>query len=308
MYCPFTGLGNYNGFRGQRWLENRKKIFWEFVYPSLLAQTSKNFILWISWRYEDMNNPVVRELERWLSMFSIRYVFTYSGVCFYDDKYDDDIARERLISSIHGSMAELLNVMGEAEEIYMTIQPSDDCYHKNAVEGIQRIFTEIPKLQAVGFSKGYICNYQTKEVKEYNPQTNPPFYTIRFKREDFTDPLRHIKYTSLKTDVGKYKAGTPLPSHEYVKDCLNYGIINERGFLVGVHVENISTNFNNPFAGEKVSQIVLKDFGLYDVEPIKIKFSIRKRLLRMLPHKVQRKLRYWFGEILWQRFYNFLRG
>ena len=31
IYCPFTGLGLYNGFRGNRWLKNRIKIFKEFV-------------------------------------------------------------------------------------------------------------------------------------------------------------------------------------------------------------------------------------------------------------------------------------
>lgn len=308
LYCPFTGLGLYNGFRGNRWLKNRIEIFKNFVVPSLFAQTNRNFILWISWRYEDMHNPLVKELERWFTYNSLKVVFTYSGVAFYDDKYPDDIARERLISSIHGSMGELLNVMGEAKEVYMTIQPSDDCYHRKAVQAIQELFEKMPDIQAFGFSKGYICNYITKEVREYNPTTNPPFYTIKFPRDVFTDPFKHCAYTSIKKDVGKYKAGTPIPSHEYVADALKYGKIDERGFLVGCHGENVSTHFNNPFGGDIVAPDVLKDFGLYNVEPIKIRFSIRKRLLRMLPHRVQRKIRYWFGEILWQKMYNWLRS
>ena len=309
LHCPWTGLGLYNGFRGNRWLKNRIQVFKQFVIPSLLAQENKNFILWCAFRREEKNNPLVKELQEYMDLITeFKTVFTFAGICFWDDKYPNDVARERLLTSLHGSMGELLNVMGEADTILMTIQPSDDCYHKNAVKALQELFEKMPDIQALGFTKGYICNYKTKEVKEYNPKTNPPFYTIKFPREAFIDPLKHAQYTSIKKDCGKYEAGTPIPSHEYVEYALKYGKIDERGFLVGVHGENISTHIDNPFAGDVVSQEVLKDFGIYDVEPIKIKYSVRKRILRSLPHGVQRKLRYWFGELVWQKMYNFLRS
>lgn len=108
----------------------------------------------------------------------------------------------------------------------------------------------------------------------------------------------------------KYKKGTPCPSHEYYPNVFGdkYGVINERGFLVGCHGENVSTHFNNPFGGEIVAPEALREFGLYEAEPIKMRFSIRKRLLRMFPHRVQRKIRYWFGELVWQKAYNWLRS
>jgi hypothetical protein len=56
----------------------------------------------------------------------------------------------------------------------MTIQPSDDLYHVKAIDVLQNQFDKNPDIQAIGFAKGYICNYQTKELKEYNPKTNPP--------------------------------------------------------------------------------------------------------------------------------------
>lgn len=308
LHIPWTGLGLYNGFRGNRWLRNRIKVFKQFVVPSLLAQTNKNFILWCAFRREEQHNQLVIELKEYLdSITEFKTVFTYSGIAFYDDKYPDDVARERLLSAIHGSMGELLNVMGESNEILLTIQPSDDCYHKMAVSEIQRVFKEMPEIQAVGFQKGYIMNYLTKELKTYNPLTNPPFYTIRFPREVFIDPLQHVQYTYLKQDMGKYKSGTPIPSHEYVSGALKYAVIKERGFLVGTHSENVSTVFNHPYAGEIVDSSTLDQFGLYGVEPLKLKFSIRKRILRALPPKVQRKIRYWFGELFWSKIYNFLR-
>lgn len=314
-YVPFTGLGNFQGFRGNRWLKSRIKIFKQFVIPNLQFQTSHNFTLWCSWRPEEKHNKYVQDLIKYLdNIKEFKTVHSFNGVCFYDDKYENDIARERLINNLHYSMGELLEEIGQVDYVYMTIQPSDDIYHIGAIEQIQQTFNNFYKIEGIGFGKGYICNYQTKEVREYNPTTNPPFYTIKFKKEDFIDPLKHIRFTSLKRDVGKYKIGTPIPSHEYVGECINYLKLDERGFLVGTHGENISTHFDNPFAGLLVGQEVLKNFGIENVEVLKVPFSLRKIFFNKLPHQVKRKLRYWAGEKKWifrplfAMIYNILRN
>jgi hypothetical protein len=300
LYTPFTGLGNFQGFRGNRWLVNRIKIFKQFVIPNLQAQTSHNFTLWCSWRPEEKHNKYVRELMSYLdNIKEFKAVHTFNGCCFYDDKYENDIARERLINNLHYTMGELLEAIGQTDYVLMTIQPSDDLYDLQTVEVLQKAFTEYPDIEGLGFSKGYICNYLTKEVREYNPTTNPPFYTIKFKKEDFIDPLRHIQFTGLKSDVGKYKKGTPLPSHEYVKDCINYDHLDGRGFLVGTHQDNISTAFSNPFAGEKVEQEILKEFGIDKVEVLTVTFSLGRFIFSKLSYQVKRKLRYWSGEKQW---------
>lgn len=302
MYMPFTGLGLYNGFRGNRWLKNRIQICKQFVIPSLQAQTEKDFTLWISWRPEERFNSIVKEFQRYLNTTGLDVVHTFSGVCFWDDKYPPDQARERLLNALHGSMVELVDATeGESgyEWVLMTIQPSDDCYHKNTVKAIQAIFDETPVLQAVGFKQGYLMNYQTKEIAEWNPATNPPFYTIKFPRPVFIHPTQHAEYTALKHDVPGYKAGIPLPSHEWVGDCFRYGVIPERGFLVGTHGENISTVFDHPFRGKFLAPGVLEDFGLDKVEPLKLPFSVRRQIFKRIPYKAQRKLRYWAGEKKW---------
>ena len=302
MYCPFTGLGLYQGFRGNRWLKNRIKIFKEFVVPSLQAQTSKDFTLWISWRPEEKFNKHTKELIKYLETTDLDVIHTFSGVCFYDDKYPPEQAQERLVSAIHGSMVELVNATeGDFgyEWVLMTIQPSDDCYSKHVVAGVQKTFRAMPELQAMGFRKGYLMNYQTKELAEWNPKTNPPFYTIKFPRPVFINPFQHVQYTALKHDVPGYKAGTPLPSHEWVSDCFKYGVTDDRGFLVGTHGENISTVFNHPYKGDTVDPKVLEDFGLDSVEPLKLPFSIGRKIFTSLPYKAQRKLRYLAGEKKW---------
>lgn len=315
MYVPWTGLGLYQGFRGNRWLRNRIEIFRQFVIPSLINQDSKNFVLWCSWRPEEKNNPYVKELMEWMDdneQMLFEVVHTFHGVCFYDDKYPDDVAKDRLLDNLHGSIGQLTDAIGECDEVLMTIQPSDDIYIHNFVSGVQRSFEQLPQIQAFGFAKGYIMDYQSGQVKEWNPTTNPPFYTIRFPRAIFVNPRAHCEYTSIKEDIGKYKKGTPIPSHEYVGRALAYGVIRERGFLVGTHGENISTVFNHPFASEvlpkEATEEILKNFGILLSGPLIIKYSLRKRILRMLPFKVQRKIRYWFGERMYQRLYEFLRS
>ena len=200
LMVPFTGLGNYSGFRGNRWFRNRILIFKQFVVPSLLAQTDQDFILWMAFRHEEKFNLQTKELQKWLNETGLKNIFTYSGCPFYNDKYEDKKARIRLMDALHGSMGELINVLGEANTVLMTIQPSDDCYNRHMVKGVKAIFAKTD-LQAFGFAKGYIMDYRTRELSEYNPQTNPPFYTIKFARETFIDPFKHAQYTSIKHDI-----------------------------------------------------------------------------------------------------------
>lgn len=199
---PLLGLGLYGGHRGRRWLRNRIKIFKQFVLPSLEAQSNKNFILWVSVRHEDVHDPLIREFREFLENATpIKSVFTYTGVCFWDDKYPDDVARGRLVHAIHGGMGYLINAMGDAETVLMTIQPSDDCYYSGMVEETQREFEADPTLQVFGYKCGWVMDYVNLKLAEWNPNSYPPFVTIKFPREIFTDPFKHLEYTSLKHDI-----------------------------------------------------------------------------------------------------------
>ncbi len=290
---PLLGLGLYGGSRGKLWLKNRIAVFKQFVVPALLSQTEKNFTLWVSVRKQDREDPQIKELKAYLDLFGLDNVFTYTGLCFWDDKFEDKEAELRLAMSLHGAMQELVNHTDGAETIYMTIQPSDDCYSSDAVETIQRFFREFPDFQAMGFTKGYICDYTTKSLGEYNPKTNPPFYTIKFEKDVFLDSQRHMAYA-------------PIKSHEYVGDHLKYAKCDVREFIVGCHGENVSTYFNHPYRGKDVSPEVFKEFGLENVPPIKINRGWKRTAFQKLPHKVQRKLRFWLGEKFYAKIYDML--
>lgn len=300
LMVPFTGLGLYNGFRGERWLRNRIRIFKQFVVPSLLNQTNRDFILWVAWRYEERGNYQVRELGAYLAEKGFQFCFTYAGIPFWDDKYPDVEANSRLLDALHGSMPSLLNAMGECDTVLMTIQPSDDCYITDMVQEAQSFFRVNHNIKVLGYQLGYVMDYVNQRLAEWNPKTTPPFYTISYPREVFIDPLKHAKY------IGPYK------SHEYVKDFLPALYQHKRGMVVGTHGENISTIFKHPYAGRefegKEKDTILHDFGLDYAGPLKLKISLRKALMRQLPHGWQRKLRYWLGERFYARIYKFLRN
>lgn len=305
---PFTGLGMYGGFRGNRWLRNRIKIFKQFVVPSLLAQTDQDFILWVCWRRDEKTNKQVIELEKYLKGVFPQVIFTYTGITFWDDKFEDSVAREKLFNTLRLGLPELFDTTAGAEEIIWLLQPSDDCYDRVTVDSVKRAFQSDDSMQAIAYTQGYLCNYNTLEILEYNPKTSPPFHAIRFPREIFFDAGKHMTYISLKEDVAQYKAGTPCPSHEYLPRCLKTATFNGRGFLVGTHGENISTHFNHPYGGEKVPIDILHNYGLQNIKPLVLPVSIRKKILRKLPYRWQRKLRYIFGEMFVNKIYEWLRN
>src|SRR3990167_9405134 len=129
LMVPFTGLGLFNGFRGNQWLKNRIKIFNEFVLPSILAQGPKDFYVWFCWRAEERSNIIVQEFQKSLEgIEGFRAVHTWGGIPFWDDKYDDKIAQERLLKTLEISLPELKNIVGDIKYVLVTIQPSDDMY------------------------------------------------------------------------------------------------------------------------------------------------------------------------------------
>lgn len=303
-YVPFTGLGLYGGFRGNRWLRNRIKVFKQFVVPSLLNQTDKDFVLWIQWRKEERNNKYVNELDKDLTLYfdSIggkrKHIFTYGGLCFWDDKFEDKAAWDKLAGNLHNNMPELFDVLGGYDEVIMLIQPSDDLYEADAIRRMKDAFAADKSLQCVGYQQGFHCNYVTGDIKHYNPTTNPPFFAIRFPKDTFTDPIAHMRYTG------------PYRSHEYAPSHMKYWRLPGRGFMVGSHGENISTHANHPFIGHATHDRneTARVFGIAEAGKFELPKSLRRDLMRKLPHNWQKKLRFVFGERVYNRIYQFIRN
>lgn len=282
---PFTGLGLRDGYRGDAWLRNRIAVFKRFVLPALVGQTKKEFIVWVAWRHQEKENPIVGEFMRSLDgMRGMRFVHTFYGVPMWDDKYDDETAAARLKATLGLSLPVLASYVVDAEWVYLTCQPSDDMYAANAAEMIQH---ELPATgKAIGWTNGYVMNYATKAVAEYNADTLPPFATIIFDKHSFVTPALHYDY------IGPFK------SHEEVKEALNFKELPGRGFCVGIHGENISTTWNVPFKGRELTPAETEkawlEFNCWDADPVVITKRLRllvRIVVNALPRPVQSLLR-----------------
>src|SRR3990167_7355873 len=273
LYVPFLGMGKIN--RGDKWLKNRIEIFKRYVLNALCNQSNLQFTLWLSFRPEDESNPIVKDFERHMNQIrAMSPVFTYNGLCFYDDKFSDEEAGEKLYNNLRRTLPYLKQHVDHADEVLLTIAPSDDLYLASAVNDIQN--ADFKGKKVIGWTKGYTIRYDTKEIAEYNPDTTPPFFTIRFPKDIFLDAEKHMEWS------GPYK------SHEFVKD-LGFEPLEGRKFVVGCHGWNISTTFNT-FRGRTLTkeeqEKVLLETATYFTEPIKIEQSPRllaRKFLRYLP-------------------------
>src|SRR3990167_9326053 len=151
LYCPFTGLGRID--RGNKWLSSRIEIFKRYVLNALCNQSNLQFTLWLSFRPEDEFNPIVKDFERHMNQIrAMSPVFTYDGLCFFDDKYTDEKAGEKLYNNLRRTLQKLKQHVDHADEVLMTIQPSDDMYLADAVKIIQE--TDFEGKKAIGWEKG----------------------------------------------------------------------------------------------------------------------------------------------------------
>jgi hypothetical protein len=105
---------------------------------------------------------------------------------------------------------------------------------------------------ALTHQNGYI--YHTSgRLAEWNPTTNPPFYTLMYTNEQFLNPEQHYKFLD------------GFHSHEDIVKVFNPVRMPDKRYLVLTHDANISTAFSHPFRqneiySETAKNIILKKF------------------------------------------------
>jgi hypothetical protein len=251
VYIPWTGLG-IQEYKGDAWFKYRIGLFKRFVLPSLVNQTTKDFILWCSFRAEEKNNPLTAELEQAVKESGLKYIFTFDGIMMWDDRgvwHNKDL-KERM----ERSLAELKNQLEPSEWIYKTDLGSDDMFSEEALEEIQKV--EPKEKRSTVYFNGYVLDMENIRLAEWNRPTSCSKYTIIYPYETFFNAEKHLEYIK------------DLKSHEYASEVFDAVRLPDRRYMAGVHRGNISSGWENKFRGRQLNDIekkeVLKKFGIYE--------------------------------------------
>jgi hypothetical protein len=283
IYIPISGVGLYSSFRDENWLRYRIEIFKHYTLNSLLNQTNKNFILWLSFEPRWYNNTLILELENYIKQTGMAAFMSFEGLMYWDDKFNNNLIskgknilrmvrhwirtkgkvplssirevfhnkNKTLIERLNGPLRAILKNIPKVDWIYFTRIDSDDMFHKNAVSEIQ---SRVPFEGALVFKRGYIYNKKTNKLAQWTPKTTPPFYTIIFPYDTFFNPTRYLEY------YGKWK------SHEDTTKVFSYRELSDFSYCILVHntQSQISTIWNHPFRGLEIYSMrkddILKNF------------------------------------------------
>lgn len=283
VYVPMTGVGLFNGFRSQEWYKERIEIFKNYTLKSLLNQTNKDFILWLSFRPQEEDNILTLELALYLTRQKIDWRMTFNGLMYWDDKYSSSLREnfktiksywrsrrqgglrllqllwynknkdleERLKKSLFAFENLFKREKKHFDHILLTRIDSDDMFHKDALAAIKVSAILNPTSEAILLNEGYIYNKNVDQLAEWNPNVNSPFHTIKFPSDIFFNAKKHLEY------YGSFRTHEDIP---YVFN--NYNSIPERLFCVLIHANHISTTWNHPFRGKNADKKLLKNFGI----------------------------------------------
>lgn len=263
IYTPWTGVGLHGGYRGDDWFKHRIEIFKKYTLKSLLNQTNKNFILWLSFRPEEYENPLTLEIRDAVKSSGLPFCMTFNGLMYWDDKFTDYTLKTKVRNSLmmlwdmwnnkewnlgfitkvwenknktlkerlDNSISVLHNNLERTDFVYLTRLDSDDMLRFDAVDMIQ---SQPLEYEALRFQNGYIYNVKTGQLAEWNPPTNPPFHTIIFKSEDFYDAQKHLDY---------YR---DFKTHEDIPRVFRSKVLEDGNYCVTHHGKQISTGWDSP--------------------------------------------------------------
>ena len=249
VYVPFTGLGSVD-FKGNSWFSYRADIFRDYTLKSLTNQTTKDFVLWVSFRPEEKENPITKQIEQDIKNAGLKYILTFDGVMMWDDRglFHNKDLKERM----EKSLSVIKGQLEPAEYIFKTDLGSDDIFSKEALEEIQK---QEPKLRgALYYLNGYVLDMVNMRLADWNRPTPCSKYTIMYPCDIFFDAEKHLEYVK------------GLESHEFIPKVFDAVRLPDKRYMAGVHRANISTTWENQMRGQEYGDIdkreILKNFGI----------------------------------------------
>ena len=240
LQCPMTGKtpgrdGTGTGFGGQEWYNKRADLFIKYTLENLKKQTNKDFLLWITFRPQELLNPTTKKIARAVTDSGLTNIMSFNGTMFTEDKaiwHNQDL-QERLAKCLPA----LKESVGDADYIYETNLDSDDMVHKKFSEIVLNY--KPSKEGALYMTKGFVYNTEGR-VADWNNPTSQQNYTIMFPKKIYLNAEKRLKY--LKGFNTHEQVPTLFKNATQMPDGLYCSII---------HGGNISTVWNHPFRGQE---------------------------------------------------------
>ena len=285
IYIPLRDVGI--DLRDDEWFQERIEVFKNYTLRSLQNQTNQNFVIWISVRPEDEFNLLVADLANYMQDHGVRYVMTFDGLMYYDDKFapgfmnkvrnmgrivracwrirsfNDFIPSVKMIfkdknatlkERLGKSLAVLRPYFEGVDWVYMTRIDSDDMFHKEAVALIQSVD---PFCGALVCGNGLIYNTTSNLLAEWQPPTNPPFHTIIFPENTWKTP-NHVFFDADR-HIWYYRN---FHSHEDVVKIFETIQLPDYVYCVTTHnpINHISTIWDHPFRKHLVDVDLIQNY------------------------------------------------
>lgn len=249
FYTPFTGKTPHgDGFTSQEWYDKRAILFEQYTIPSLLNQTRKDFIWWLSFRPEELLNKTTKKIAHALTKSGIPNIMSFNGTMLTEDRavwHNVDL-KERL----EVCLPEVKKMVGDAKYIYETNLDSDDMVHKDFSKIVQE--KKFVKRGALYMKRGFAYNTQGRVADWNNPISNQN-YTIMFPRDVYFNAEKRLKYLD------------GFKTHEEVPEKFNAEQLPDGLYCTVIHGMNISTVWQHPFREKEYpyqdeQESILKDF------------------------------------------------
>jgi len=234
-----TGRGLNNGFLGEQWYKTRVPIFKKYTIENLRHQSNQNFIHWMMFRPEEKNHPLTKELFKYLDKINYKYIPTFHGQCWWDDKVDNDTLEDRLAKSLR----ELK--LPKTDYVYLTQLDSDDMLRLNVIDLIQEEPFEYQK--ALFHKKGYVYNLQTEQLSDWYVPTAWESFTLMYPYKIFLSAKKNLKYQNGWT------------THEETPEKFNAKELPNDTYVVSTGNLNRSTIWNHQYQGREYYYELEKD-------------------------------------------------
>lgn len=245
----FTGKTPHgDGFTSQEWYDKRADLFIKYTLESLKKQSNKEFLLWLTFRPQELLNPTTKKIAKALTASGIANIMSFNGTMFTEDKavwHNVDL-KERL----EVCLPTLKEFVGDADWVYETNLDSDDTVHKDFVKTVQSYKPK--KKGALYMTRGFVYNTQGRVADWLNPVSQQN-YTIMFPTKLYFDAEQRLEYLD------------GFNTHEQIPEKFKAEKLPDGLFCSIIHGGNISTVWSHPFRGneyfyEDEKQGIIKDF------------------------------------------------